>query len=577
MKTFADLGLKEEILQAVAELGFETPTPIQEKVIPILLDTEKDVVGLAQTGTGKTAGFGLPSLHKIDPQNRSIQAFILSPTRELCMQISSDIKNFAKYLKGVRVATVYGGSSIEKQIKEIKGNPQVVVATPGRAKDLIQRRVLNLENIEISVLDEADEMLTMGFKEDLNYIFSKMPDSRQTLLFSATMSAEIRSISKKYMGDSEEVSVGKENTASRNVEHHYYRVHARDQYEVLKRIADLNPDIYGIVFCRTRNDTKDVARKLRHDHYNADALHGDLSQAQRTDIMQKFRDKHIKLLVATDVAARGLDIDNLTHVINYNLPDDIELYVHRSGRTGRAGKQGISIAITHTREGSRVKAIEKIAGVKFELKNVPTGREVCEAQLFSFMDKVTSVNVDDRKIEPFLDDIYQKFEHLNRDELIKHFVSVEFNRFLSDYKNASTIQTQSATKNQDRNYRDKVSREKKSNFKRLFINVGTQNGLNPTKVIGIVGDVLDHHRFKMGKIDILRNFSFFEVEDRYANELIESSPDFQFEGVNLSIEASKEKKTFSADYEDKLGRGGRDRSRSDRPRGDRSKGGRRKK
>jgi len=393
------------------------------------------------------------------------------------------------------------------------------------------------------------------------------------------------------MGNSEEVSVGKENTASRNVEHHYYRVHARDQYEVLKRIADLNPDIYGIVFCRTRNDTKDVARKLRHDHYNADALHGDLSQAQRSDIMQKFRDKHIKLLVATDVAARGLDIDNLTHVSNYNLPDEIELYVHRSGRTGRAGKKGISIAITHTREGSRVKAIEKIAGVTFELKDVPSGREVCEAQLFSFMDKVTSVNVDDKQIEPFLDDIYTKFEHLDRDELIKHFVSVEFNRFLADYKNANAIQTQSAGRDYDKKANQRVPKDKRSNFKRLFINVGSQNGLNPTKVIGIVGDVLDHNRFKMGKIDVLRNFSFFEVEDRYASELMDAAPDFEFEGINRSIEASKEKKAFGGDYEDKPKRGGRDRarrsgfgggsdrdrSRSDRPRSDRSKGGKRKK
>ena len=436
MNTFHESGLHENIIKAIDELGFKKPTPIQEKTLPFLLNSEKDVVALAQTGTGKTAAFGLPILHNIEWKNKSVQGIVLCPTRELCMQITNDLDYFSKYIDGVFVVPVYGGTSIDKQIAALKRGGQIVVGTPGRVLDLIKRKKLVLSEIKYLVLDEADEMLNMGFKDDLDSILAKTPKGRQSMLFSATMPKEIASIARKYMKDAEEISVGKRNTGAENVQHHYYVVQASNRYLALKRIADYYPNIYGIVFCRTRRETKEVAEKLMQDGYNADALHGDLSQAQRDHVMGRFRQKHLQILVATDVAARGLDVNDLSHIINYNIPEELEAYIHRSGRTGRAGKHGISISIIHGREGSKIGQLEKKVGKEFLQQQVPAGKEICEKQLFNLIDKVEWVEVDESTIEEYLDIIYKKLAWLPREELIKRFVSVEFNRFLSYYKDA---------------------------------------------------------------------------------------------------------------------------------------------
>ncbi|RLD83641.1 MAG: ATP-dependent helicase, partial [Bacteroidetes bacterium] len=443
MITFKETELNPEILKALDELGFVNPTPIQEKTIPHLLSSERDLVGFAQTGTGKTAAFGLPIIHQIDTKSKNVQAIILSPTRELCVQIAQDITNYAKYTKGLNVVAVYGGTSIDTQIRSLKKGAQIVVGTPGRTLDLIKRKKLKLSTVEYLVLDEADEMLTMGFKDDLDAILEGTPAEKQTLLFSATMPKEIANIAKKYMKDSVEISAGKKNIGAENVNHIYYMVNARDRYLALKRIADINPKIYGIVFCRTRRETKEVAEKLMGDGYNADALHGDLSQAQRDYVMSRFRTKKLQLLVATDVAARGLDVTDLTHIINYNLPDDLEVYIHRSGRTGRAGKKGISISIIHSRETGKIRMIQKKVGKTFEHIPVPSGKEICGKQLYNLIDKVEKIEVDESQIEQFLPEIYKKLDWLSREELIKHFVSAEFNRFLAYYKNAPDLNVSS--------------------------------------------------------------------------------------------------------------------------------------
>ncbi len=439
MIQFSEMGLRPEILQSIGELGFETPTPIQEKVIPFLLETQQDLLGLAQTGTGKTAAFGLPIIQQIDFSDRRTQALILSPTRELCMQIAKDLVNYSKKVANLNVLPVYGGADIKKQLDGLERGAHIVVGTPGRTLDLINRKKLKIENIRWLVLDEADEMLSMGFKEELDAILENITSNKQTLLFSATMPKEIMQIAEKYMKDPAEISVGKKNTGAENVEHHYYIVHAKDRFEALKRIADINPNIYGIIFCRTRMSTKEVAEKLMHDGYNADALHGDLSQAQRDFVMDRFRRRHLQMLVATDVAARGLDVNNLTHVIHFDLPDDPEVYIHRSGRTGRAGKAGISVSIIHLKEKSRLKLVEKKVGKSFLLKQIPTGKEVCEKQLFNLIDKVENIDVDEEQIGPFMPVIYHKLEWLDREELINHFVSVEFNRFLQYYANTPDL------------------------------------------------------------------------------------------------------------------------------------------
>lgn len=437
-KSFEETGLKPEILKSLEEIGFEYPMPIQEKAIEAMLETEKDLIGLAQTGTGKTAAFGLPLVHLCDPKNKTTQAIVLTPTRELCIQVANDIEKFGKYIKGLRCLAVYGGSSIENQIRSLKKGIQIIVGTPGRTHDLIRRQKIDISSIRSLVLDEADEMLSMGFREELNAILAETPEQRQTLLFSATMPKEIAEMADNYMDDPVEIAVGQRNTGTENVKHHYYLVSARDRYLALKRLADINPNIYGIIFCRTRQETKDVADMLIRDGYNADALHGDLSQAQRDTVMNRFRNKSLQMLVATDVAARGLDVTELTHVINYNLPDELETYIHRSGRTGRAGNTGISIAIIHSREQYKIKTLEKKIKQPFERKMVPTGPEICEKQLFSLIDKMEKVEIDER-IEQYLPAISEKLEWLSREELIKHFVSVEFNRFLDYYKDAGDL------------------------------------------------------------------------------------------------------------------------------------------
>lgn len=566
MNTFAETGLNDKLIKAVEEMGFEKPTPIQAKTIPHLLTSDNDLMAFAQTGTGKTAAFGLPSIHMTDIEDRRTQTLVLCPTRELCMQITKDIGNYAKYVKGLSVLAVYGGASIDTQIKALNKGVQIVVGTPGRTKDLMLRKKLNLSAVERVVLDEADEMLSMGFKEDLDEILEKTSATRQTLLFSATMSKEVIAITKKYMNDPVELSATQKNTVAENVVHQYFMVHAKDRYEVLKRIADINPNIYGIVFCRTRRETKEAASKLMHDGYNADALHGDLSQAQRDEVMGRFRKGQLQLLVATDVAARGLDVNNLTHVINFNLPDDSEIYIHRSGRTGRAGKSGTSIAIVHTREGRRLKDIEKKFKIKFNKELVPNGKDICTKQLYSLIDKIEKVQVDDKQIEPFMPAIYKKLEWLDREELIKHFVSAEFNRFLEYYKNARDINVSEDQRGArgERGKREKRSKEdrgregrRNASFTRFFINIGSKNKLTPARLIGMINEALDSGDAEIGKIEVLKKFSFFEIEDSVEKKLLKALKGKEFEGVPLAIEiAAQEKPKYAGSTKSKPSRDG---------------------
>ena len=538
MENFADTGLQGNILDAIKDLGFEKPTPIQAKTIPHLLNSDQDIIATAQTGTGKTAAFGLPAIQLTDLKLNTPQTLILCPTRELCVQITKDIVSYSKYLKGLHTVSVYGGASIEPQIKALNKGAHIVVATPGRAKDLIRRRKLILRNVVRVVLDEADEMLSMGFKEDLDAILGETSEKKQTLLFSATMSKEISSITKKFMRDAAEISVARVNMGAENVKHLYYMVQAKNRYELLKRIADIHPNIYGIVFCRTRRETKEIAAKLMQDGYNADALHGDLSQAQRDEAMGRFRNRQLQLLVATDVAARGLDVKDMTHVINYTLPDDNEVYIHRSGRTGRAGKSGTSIAIIHTRESRKIRDIEKKGGISFEQGQIPTGKDICTKQLYVLIDKIEKVEVDEKQIAPFLPTIYEKLEWLSREELIKHFVSAEFNRFLAYYKNSRDI---SINAKDDRNSpRDKGNRTRAS-FTRLFINVGNKNDLNPARLIGLINEGLDSGNAEIGKIEIMKSFSFFEIENSVESKLINALKGKDFEGVSIIVEPSQEK------------------------------------
>ncbi|GJM63411.1 DEAD/DEAH box helicase [Persicobacter diffluens] len=533
MQNFQETGLRNELLDAITEMGFETPSPIQSKTIPHILSSDQDLVALAQTGTGKTAAFGLPVLHRIDPKTKNTQLLVLSPTRELCIQIATEMEKFLKYMGDIKVVSVYGGAPIDSQIRAIKRGAQVIVGTPGRTIDLINRRVLNLSNINWLVLDEADEMLNMGFKEDLNTILATTPEDRQTLLFSATMPKEIQNIAENYMTDPMTIKMAKRNVASDNVQHFYYLVHGSDRYEAVKRIVDINPDIYGIIFSRTRAEAKDIADKLQADGYNADALHGELSQGQRDQVMNKFRSKQLTLLVATDVAARGLDVNELTHVINYNLPDDSEVYVHRSGRTGRAGNQGISIAIVSNRDVNRIKEVERFIGKTFEKQRVPAGEEVCQARLYNLISKVENVDVNEAQIAPFMDDIYAKFEDMSREELIKHFVSVEFNQILAYYKDA-----------RDLNIKERKQRKDRDNgkFTRFYINLGEENeGFNKLKMIGMINDNLSQRKVEIGKIDILQKFSFFEVDANFESEVLTAFSNFSFGNSKVVVEKKKGK------------------------------------
>ena len=542
MQTFEETGINPQIIKAVSELGFEKPTEIQKLTIPYLLEKKKDLVALAQTGTGKTAAFSLPVLNQIDLETGKTQALILSPTRELCVQISNDIKNYSKYLKNIRIATVYGGASADKQIAELNKGCQIVVGTPGRILDLKKRKKLKINNISYLILDEADEMLDMGFKDDLDAILETTPDEKQTLLFSATMPPEISKIAKKYMHDADEISVGEKNVGAENVNHQYYLSKARDRFKVLKRILDSHPKIYGIVFCRTRRDTKEVADKLIENGYNAEALHGDLSQAQRDYVMNRFRSRHLQILVATDVAARGLDVNDLTHVINYNIPEEPKIYIHRSGRTGRAGKTGTSVSLIHSRELFRLRDIEKKLGKKITRKSIPSGQEICEKQLFNLIDKVEKIELDEILIEPFMDMIYKKLSWLSREELIKHFVSVEFNRFLSYYKNAPDLNIDENSSDFKEGRKGKKRRDK-GDFSRFFINIGSKKKLSPAKLIGLINDQTQMRDINIGKIDILDSFSFFEVESKYEEAILNGFSDCKYKGLKVTVELSKEKKS----------------------------------
>jgi ATP-dependent RNA helicase DeaD len=578
MKTFQESGLNEKIIKAIEELGFEKPTPIQEKTIPFLLRSSNDVVALAQTGTGKTAAFGLPMIHNIEWKDKSVQGIVLCPTRELCMQITNDLDYFSKYIEGVFVVPVYGGTSIDKQISALKRGGQIVVGTPGRVLDLIKRKKLILNDIKYMVLDEADEMLNMGFKDDLDAILSKTPEGRQSMLFSATMPKGIATIAKKFMKDAEEISVGKRNTGAENVQHQYYTVQASNRYLALKRIADYYPSIYGIVFCRTRRETKEVAEKLIQDGYNADALHGDLSQAQRDHVMNRFRQKHLQILVATDVAARGLDVNDLSHVINYNIPDELESYIHRSGRTGRAGKHGISITIIHGRERNKISQLEKMVGKAFESKLVPAGTDICEKQLFNLIDKVEWVEIDESTIAPYLDIIDKKLAWLTREELIKRFVSVEFNRFLSYYKDATDLNIKAGSRGDraergersgrkgsgERRDRDERSRKKSDpNFTRFHINLGSKNKISTIDLISLINDNTGNKSIEIGKIEVLKTFSFFELEKSHEKQLLKAFSNVERDGIKVRVEVSKntEKPDIPKRFKKNKERAGRKRRR----------------
>ena len=536
MISFEELGIEKKILKAIEELGFQTPMPVQEKVIPHLISNEtRDLIGLAQTGTGKTAAFGLPLIQNTNTSKKKTQYLILAPTRELCLQIADDLKSFAKYVEDINIAAVFGGTSMERQISLLKRGAQIISATPGRLIDLINRRKVDISKIKTIVLDEADEMLNMGFRQELEAILSETPADKTTLLFSATMSREVRKIADRFMNDPLEITIGKQNVGAENVKHLCYMVHARERYLALKRIVDYRPNIYGIVFCRTRRETQEVADKLLKDGYNADALHGDLSQAQRDVVMRKFRVKHLKLLVATDVAARGLDIDDLTHIINYNLPDEMGIYTHRSGRTGRAGRTGTSILIANLREKNKIKQIEKQIDKKFTFPSLPLGREICEKQLFHLIDRMEKVIVDDTQIESFLPDIYKKLEWLDREELIKKFVSLEFNRFLDYYKNAPDLNKP------DDSRRSRGKRTAMSGFARFFINLGKMDDLKPTTLIGLINDITGVRDINIGEIEILKSFSFFELDENYSGDLLKAfkNKEFKKRKIVLEIAASK--------------------------------------
>ena len=535
MKTFEELGVNEAIRSAILELGFEHPMPVQEEVIPYLLGENNDVIALAQTGTGKTAAYGIPVLQKTDATKKATQALILSPTRELCLQIADDLKGFGKYIDGLHVVAVYGGASIITQIHELKHGAQIIVATPGRLIDLMERGVVKLENVRNVVLDEADEMLNMGFSDSINTIFEAVPADRNTLLFSATMSKEIEKIAKSYLTDYKEIVVGSRNEGAESVNHIYYLVNAKDKYLALKRIADFYPHIFAIIFCRTKIETQEVADKLIKDGYNAEALHGDLSQQQRDLTMQKFRQHTVQLLVATDVAARGLDVDDLTHVINYGLPDDVENYTHRSGRTGRAGKKGTSISIIHTREKSKVRNIEKIIGKDFVDGELPSPEEICKKQLYKVMDDIMKTDVDEEQIEPYMKEIDRQFEYIDKEDIIKKMVTITFGRFLDYYKNAPQILKPSSKRNErpERAERgtsgNRRPRKAEAGFRRLFINLGKQDGFYPGEIMQFMNHHI-HGRQEVGHIDLLQRFSYIEVPKADAEKVMRALNGISYKG-----------------------------------------------
>jgi ATP-dependent RNA helicase DeaD len=540
MNKFEQLGLSESLQRAIIDLGFENPTEVQEKAIPLLLEQDIDLVALAQTGTGKTAAFGFPVIQKIDANNRNTQALILSPTRELCLQITNEIKNYSKYEKGINVVAVYGGASITDQARDIKRGAQIIVATPGRMQDMINRGLVNITQINYCILDEADEMLNMGFYEDIVNILSTTPDEKSTWLFSATMPAEVARIAKQFMHNPLEITVGAKNSGTATVSHEFYLVNARDRYEALKRLADANPDIFSVVFCRTKRDTQAVAEKLVEDGYSAAALHGDLSQAQRDGVMKSFRGKQIQMLVATDVAARGIDVNDITHVINYQLPDEIETYTHRSGRTGRAGKLGTSIVIVTKSEIRKISSIERIIKQKFEEKTIPSGIEICEIQLLHLANKIKDTEVD-HEIDNYLPAINNVLEGLSKEELIKKMVSVEFNRFINYYKKTRDLSSQSSgSERRERDDRDGATRENNNGgATRYFVNIGSRDNFDWMSLKDYLKETLDLGRDDVFKVDVKEGFSFFNTDPEHTDKVMEILNNVQLEGRRINVEISK--------------------------------------
>ena len=553
--TFQDLAIRDDLLRAISEMGFETPMPVQEKVIPLLLEGERDVVALAQTGTGKTAAFGLPVIQRIVLSRHVPQALVLAPTRELCLQIAGDLADMSKYTPGLEVLPVYGGSSIESQIRALRRGVQIIVATPGRLIDLINRGVVHLDDVHTVVLDEADEMLNMGFVDSINDILSHVPEQREMLLFSATMPAEVAKISKQFMKDPVEVVIGTRNEGAENVRHIYYMVNARDKYLALKRIADDNPNIYAIIFCRTRRDTQEIADNLIRDGYNADALHGDLSQQQRDITMRKFRDRVITLLVATDVAARGLDVEDLTHVINYGLPDDTAVYTHRSGRTGRAGKTGISIAIIHSREKGRLREIERIIGKKFERREVPTPTHIIEKQLYNLADRIEKVQVNEAEIDRYMPGVSKKLSWLTGEDLLKRILSLEFNRLLDYYKDAPNIdfidekpdrKGKDGERKERRTEKDKDRRTAEKGMERIYVNAGKNDGFYAGNLIDLLNHIVPGKRVDVGRIDLMPGYSLFDVRKADAHRVVGALKGSDFVGKRLYSEIADPDKDYAA-------------------------------
>jgi len=576
MNPFIELGIRHDIVNAISELGFENPTPIQEQSIPVLLTGSNDFVGLAQTGTGKTAAFGLPLLELLDFEENYPQALILCPTRELCLQITNDIKNYAKKMGNVHVVAVYGGTSISDQLRQIKRGVQIVVATPGRMLDIINRKAIDFSQVRFVVLDEADEMLNMGFQEDIDSILSTTPEEKKTWLFSATMPTEVRRIAKKYMNEPFELTMGEKNTGNVNIEHEYYIVRARDKYAAFKRIVDFNPDIFGIVFCRTKIETQDIAEALIKDGYNADSLHGDLSQQQRDKVMKRYRERSLQLLIATDVAARGIDVNDVTHVINYSLPDEVENYTHRSGRTARAGKTGVSISIINAKELGKIRQIERGLGKRFVKAEIPTGFDVCEKQLFSIVHKVHNVQVNEQQIEQYIPRIMEEFKDMSKEEFIKRFASIEFNRFLDYYKNApdlnANIEEGRRPERGDRfDERSDRGTGMKSEYTRLFINLGSVDEFNRGDLLGYICNQTKISGRTVGKIDVKGVYSFFEVQHSDVEKVMSSFKEAEFKGrpvrIELSGEGTSDSRSSGGGYPRREGGFNRERS------GDRREGG----
>ncbi|UUC45300.1 DEAD/DEAH box helicase [Flavobacterium cerinum] len=562
MNKFEQLGLNESLLLAIKDLGFENPSEVQEKAIPLLLEKDTDIVALAQTGTGKTAAFGFPLIQKIDAENRNTQALILSPTRELCLQITNEIKQYSKYVKGIHTVAVYGGASITEQAKDVKRGAQIIVATPGRMQDMINRGMVNIKNINFCVLDEADEMLNMGFYDDITAILSDTPEDKSTWLFSATMPQEVARIAREFMRKPLEITVGHKNSGSQNVSHEFYLVNARDRYAALKRLADANPDIFSVIFCRTKRDTQAVAEKLIEDGYNAAALHGDLSQAQRDSVMKSFRGRQIQMLVATDVAARGIDVDDITHVINYQLPDEIETYTHRSGRTGRAGKSGTSLVIITKSELRKISQIERIIKTKFEEKPIPSGIEICEIQLFHLANKIKDVEVD-HEIDSYLPAIYEVMKDLTKEEVIKKMVSVEFNRFINYYKKSRDLSAQNAGER-----REDAGSIPTDGAVRFFINIGSRDNFDWMTLKDFLRDTLELGRDDLFKVDVKEGFSFFNTDAEHADKVMDVLNNIHLEGRKINVEISKNDGGSNSRRRDHNGRsGGGDRGRSSSFRG----------